>query len=102
MTDKMSDVIYAGYYTETKEKDWAHSPDLIQALKDNSDIFFGNTYIRQDSVADIDGLDDAIKYMESDDEKKKQDGKLDYFNFDERLNTLLNASRELQRIKGLK
>jgi len=88
MTDKMSNIIYAGYYTETKEKDWAHSPDLIQALKDNSDIFFGNTYIRQDSIADIVGLDEAIYLHEI--------SKCPF------VLRLVEASRELQRIKGLK
>lgn len=37
----------------------------------------------------------AINYFESQEEMKKQDGNLDYFNFDDRLKTLINAAKTL-------
>lgn len=39
-------------------------------------------------------LEKAIAYFESDKEREKQDGDLEYINFDERLNTILQAAKK--------
>lgn len=95
MTDKMPDVIYAGYYKTSDNEDWCWSPEIVYVMK-QGDCFVGGTYIRQDSINAPENLADAI--VETDKQLKDCDG-------DEvppEFTAILNAARELQRLKGLK
>ena len=87
MTDKMPDVIYA---TDDESDPAGWYDEAIDGF---------TPYIRQDSIADIEGLDNAVL-------KASHDGHRINFLMhpDDKviLTRLLNASRELQRIKGLK
>ncbi len=84
MTDKMSDVIYACTAIDEKCGAW-HS---------NQNRFLDETiYIRKDSINVPDGLDEAIRRSEH---VETVSTKSPIFM------ALLQAAKELQRIKGLK
>jgi hypothetical protein len=92
MTDKMSDRMVETIYAEPFGLWLAEIRDFPQEKLE--DGYKQYRYVRQDSINAPDGLDDAIKYFE-----KNWTNVPNVFGH---FNCVMNASRELQRIKGLK